>query len=130
MVDGVIKKEVFNYLLDILVQKQFFKRSKIGNKEWLSLPKETLRVSHELLTAVQESVDCSQAIVESSQLIEDSSQATAERLCSETFTQSNFEGALNLKVQLENLKLQIIAEIRDLIFNEISSFKIPFKNLS
>ena len=96
----------------------------------MSLPKETLRVSHELLTSGQKSVDCSQATVESIQLIEDSSQATVEKLCSETFTQSNFEGALNLKVQLENLKLQIIAEIRDLIFNEIISFKIPFKNLS
>ena len=96
----------------------------------MSLPKETLRVSHELLTSGQKSVDCSQVTVESIQLIEDSSQATVEKLCSETFTQSNFEGALNLKVQLENLKLQIIAEIRDLIFNEIISFKIPFKNLS
>ena len=96
----------------------------------MSLPKETLRVSHELLTSGQKSVDCSQATVESIQLIEDSSQATVEKLCSETFTQSNFEGALNLKVQLENLKLQIIAEIRDLIFNEIISFNIPFKNLS
>ena len=96
----------------------------------MSLPKETLRVSHELLTSGQKSVDCSQATVESIQLIEDSSQATVEKLCSETFTQSNFEGALNFKVQLENLKLQIIAEIRDLIFNEIISFKIPFKNLS
>ena len=96
----------------------------------MSLPKETLRVSHELLTSGQKSVDCSQATVESIQLIEDSSQATVEKLCSETFTLSNFEGALNLKVQLENLKLQIIAEIRDLIFNEIISFKIPFKNLS
>ena len=96
----------------------------------MSLPKETLRVSHELLTSGQKSVDCSQATVESIQLIEDSSQATVEKLCSETFTQSNFEGALNLKVQLENLKLQIIAEIRDLIFNEIISFKILFKNLS
>ena len=96
----------------------------------MSLPKETLRVSHELLTSGQKSVDCSQATVESIQLIEESSQATVEKLCSETFTQSNSEGALNLKVQLENLKLQIIAEIRDLIFNEIISFKIPFKNLS
>ena len=96
----------------------------------MSLPNETLRVSHELLTSGQKSVDCSQVTVESIQLIEDSSQATVEKLCSETFTQSNFEGALNLKVQLENLKLQIIAEIRDLIFNEIISFKIPFKNLS
>ena len=31
LVDGVIKKEVFNYLLDILVQKQSLKTSKIGN---------------------------------------------------------------------------------------------------
>ena len=41
----------------------------------------------------------------------------------ETFTQSNFEGALNIKGELENLKLEIIAKIQDLIFNEISSFK-------
>ena len=53
-------------------------------------------------------------------------QATLETLCSETFIQSNFEGALNFKVELENLKLQIIAEIKDLIFNEISSFKDCF----
>ena len=33
LIDGVIKKEVFNYLLDILVQKQSLKRSKIGNQE-------------------------------------------------------------------------------------------------
>ena len=38
----------------------------------------------------------------------------------------NFEGALNLKVELQNLKLQIIAEIKDLIFNEIGSFKDSF----
>ena len=49
---------------------------------------------------------------------------------SETFIQSNFEGALNLKVELENLKLQIIAEIKDLIFNEISSFRLLFKIFS
>ena len=30
-VDGVIKKKVFNNLLDILVQKQSIKRNKIGN---------------------------------------------------------------------------------------------------
>ena len=42
------------------------------------------------------------------------------KTCSETFIQSNFEGALTLKVELENLKLQIISEIKDLIFNEIS----------
>ena len=51
-------------------------------------------------------------------------------MCSETFIQSNFEGALNLKVELENLKLQIIAEIKDLIFNEISSFKDCFLKFS
>ena len=44
----------------------------------------------------------------------------------ETFTQSNFEGALNIKVELENLKLENIAKIEDLIFNEISSFKDSF----
>ena len=42
------------------------------------------------------------------------------KTCGETFIQSNFEGALTLKVELENLKLQIISEIKDLIFNEIS----------
>ena len=47
-------------------------------------------------------------------------------MCSETFIQSNLEGALNIKIELENLKLQIIAEIKDLIFNEISSFKDCF----
>ena len=124
-VDGVIKKEVFNNSLDILVQKQSVKRNKIGNRECLSLPKETLQVSDKL-TSGQKSVDCSQATVQSSQLIEDTSQATVETLCSETFIQSNFEGALNFKVELENLKLQIIAEIKDLIFNEISSFKDCF----
>ena len=53
-------------------------------------------------------------------------QATLETLCSETFIQSNFEGALNFKVDLENLKLQIIAETKDLIFNETSSIKDCF----
>ena len=53
-------------------------------------------------------------------------QATLETLCSETFIQSNFEGALNFKVELENLKLQIIAETKDLIFNETSSIKDCF----
>ena len=51
-------------------------------------------------------------------------------MCSETFIQSNFEGALNFKVELENLKLQIFAEIKDLIFNEISSFKDCFLKFS
>ena len=67
------------------------------------------------------SVDCSQGTVESSQSIEDTSQATVETFCGERFIQSDFEGALNLKVDLENLKSQIIADIKDLIFNEISS---------
>ena len=75
------------------------------------------------LTSAQKSVECSQATVQSSQLIEDKNQETVETLCDETFIQSNFEGALNFKVELENLKLQIIAEIKDLIFNEVSSFK-------
>ena len=107
------------------MQKQSIKSNKIGNRECLSLPKETLQVSDKL-TSSQKSVDFSQAPVQSSQLIEDKSQATVETLCSETFIQSNFEGALNFKVELENLKLQIIAEIKDFIFNEISSFKDCF----
>ena len=123
--DGVIKNKVFNNLLAILVQKQSIKRNKIGNRECLSLPKETLQVSDKL-TSSQKSVDCSQATVQYSQLIEDTSQATVETLCSEKFIQSNFEGPLNLKVELENLKLQIIAESKDLIFDEISSFKDCF----
>ena len=82
----------------------------------MSLPKETLQVSNELLTSDQKFVD-------SSETPEDSSQATVETLCSPTFTRWNLEDALNLKAELENLKLQIIAEIKDLIFNEISSFK-------
>ena len=55
--DGVIKKEVFNNLLDILVQKQSIKKNKIGNRECLSLPKETLQVSDpakNLLIAVKQ----------------------------------------------------------------------------
>ena len=84
----------------------------------MSLPQETLQDS-DILTYGQKSVDCIQATVQSSQLIEDTNQATVETLCGETFIQSNFEGALNLKVELESLKLQIIAEIKDLIFNEI-----------
>ena len=55
----------------------------------------------------------------------DTSQTAAERLGSKAFVQSNLQGALNLKVELENLKLQINAEIKDLIFNEISYLKIP-----
>ena len=125
MVDGVIRKEVFHNLLDILVQKQSVKRNKTENRECLSLPEKTLQVSHELLTFGQKSVDSSQTTVESSQLIEDSSQATVETLCSKTFTQSNFQGALNLKVQLENLKLQIIAGIKDLIFSPFQA-NVPF----
>ena len=126
-IHSVIKKEVFNNLLDILIQKQSIKRKKIGNRECLSeLPKETLQVSREILTSNQRSVDSSQTNVEPSHLVKDSSQPTVETLYSETITQSNFEGALNLKVELENLKLQIIAEIKDLIFNEISSFKDCF----
>ena len=85
-VNSVIKKEVFNNILDILAQKESFKRNKIGNRECFFLPKETLQVSHELLTSGKKSVDCSQATVESSHLIEDSSQATVYTLCSETFT--------------------------------------------
>ena len=115
-------------LYPIAVKKKELKtkRNKIGNRECLSLPKETIQVSHELLTSGQKSVDCSQATAESDKLIEDSSQATVETLCNETFNQSNFKGALNLKVKLENLKYKIIAEIKDLIFNEISLFKDSF----
>ena len=93
-VDVVIKKEAFN---NFLVQKQSIKRNKIGNRECLSLSKETSQVSHELLTFGQKSVDCSQATVESSQLIEDTNQETVETLYSETFNQSKFESVLNLK---------------------------------
>ena len=100
------------------MQKQSIKRNKIGNRECLSLPKETLQVSDQLISAPK-SVDCSQATIQSSQLIEDAIQA---------FIQSNFEDALNFKVEQKNLKLQIIAEIKDLIFNEISSFKDCFLN--
>ena len=64
--------------------------------------------------------------VQSSQLIEDTTQSTVERWSSETSIQSNFEGALNFKVKLENLKLQIIAEIKDLMLNENRSFKDCF----
>ena len=46
-IDGVIKKEVFNNLLDISVQDQPFKRKIIENRECLSFPKETLHVSHD-----------------------------------------------------------------------------------
>ena len=91
----------------------------------LSLPKQILQVSDKLKSG-QKSVDCSQATVQSSRLIEDASQVTVETLCSEAFIQSNFEGALNLKVEPENLKLQIIAEIKDLTFNKIISFKDCF----
>ena len=54
-VDGVIEKEVFNNLLDILVQKESIKKqtnkqtNKIGNRECLPLPKKTLQVSDEFL---------------------------------------------------------------------------------
>ena len=116
---------VFSNLLDVLLQTQFIKRNKISNRECLSLPKETLQVSDKL-TSGQKSVDCSQATVQSSQLIEDTSEATVETLYSETFIQSNLDGALNLIVELEKLKLQIIAEIKYLIFNEINSFKDYF----
>ena len=82
------------------MEKQSAKSNNIGNRACLSLPKETLQVSDEFLTSNQKFVHCSQATVQSSQLIEDTSQVTVERLCSETFIQSNFEGALNLKVAL------------------------------
>ena len=39
---------------------------------------------------------------------------------------SNFESALDFKVELENFQLQIIAEIKNLISNEISSFEECF----
>ena len=54
-VDGVIKKEVFNNLLDILVQKESIKKqtnkqtNKIGNRECLTHPKKALQVSDEFL---------------------------------------------------------------------------------
>ena len=54
-VDGVIKKEVFNNLLDILVQKESIKKqtnkqtNKIGNRECLPHPKKALQVSDEFL---------------------------------------------------------------------------------
>ena len=47
-VDGVIKKEVFNNLSDILVQKESIKGNEIWNRECLSLRKETLQVSDKL----------------------------------------------------------------------------------
>ena len=90
-IEDVIKKEIFNNLLDILVQNQSVKRNKIGNRECLSIPKETLQVSNKLLTCGQKSVDSIQKIVESGQLIEDSSYATVETLYSEKFTQSTLK---------------------------------------
>ena len=93
----VIKKEVFNNLLDILVHNKSIKRNKIGNRECLYLPKETLQLLTKLLTSSQKCVDSSQTAVESRQLIEDSSQETVETLRIETFTQPNFEGVLILK---------------------------------
>ena len=90
-IEDFIKKEIFNNLLDILVQNQSVKRNKIGNRECLSIPKETLQVSNKLLTCGQKSVDSIQKIVESGQLIEDSSYATVETLYSETFTQSTLK---------------------------------------
>ena len=125
-IDGVIKKEVFDNLENILVQSQSIQRNKLGILECLPCPKETLKLSHKLLIFSQKSIDSNQATVKSSQLIEDSSQATVEILCSQTFTQSNFEGPLNLKVGLENRKFQIIEELKDLIFNEINFFKDSF----
>ena len=95
--DVVIKKEVFNNLLDILVHNKSIKRNKIGNRECLYLPKETLQLFTKLLTSSQKCVDSSQTAVESRQLIEDSSQETVETLRIETFTQPNFEGVLILK---------------------------------
>ena len=76
-------QEVFNVVRLgwwFIVQKQSIKRLQVSDK----------------LTTDQKSVDCSQATVQSSQLIEDTCQATVQTLCSETFIQSNFEGALNL----------------------------------
>ena len=105
----VSSRKKFLTIQDTSVQEQSVKRSKFGNQKCLPLPKVTLQVSHELLTSGQKCVDCSHATVKSSQLIEDSSQATVEILCRQKFTQSNFEVALNLKVELEILKLQINA---------------------
>ena len=107
------------------MQKQSIKSNKIGNRECLSLPKETLQVSDKL-TSSQKSVDFSQAPVQSSQLIEDKNQATVETLCSETFIQSNFEGALNFKVELENLKLQIMQKLKILFLMKLVHLKIAF----
>ena len=112
------------------MQKQSVARNKIGNRECLSLLKETLQVSDKFLASGQRFVDCSQATVQSSPLIEDTSKVTVETLCSETIIQSNFEGALNLKVELEILQSKIITEIKDLIFNEINSVKDCFLKLS
>ena len=99
------------------MQKQSITRNKIDNRKCLSLLKETLQVSDEFLASGQKFFDCSQATVQSSQLIEDTSKVTAETLRSETFIQSNFDGALNLKVKLEILQSKIIAEVKDLTFN-------------
>ena len=44
--DGIIKKEVFNNLLDILVHDKSIKRNKIGNRECLYLPKRDFIVIH------------------------------------------------------------------------------------
>ena len=129
-VDGVIKKDIFNNSLDTLVQKQSVTRNKIGNRECLSLLKETLQVIDKFLASGQKFVDCGQATVQSSQLIEDTSKVTVETPCSETIIQSSFEGALNLKVELEILQSKITAEIKDLIFNEINSVKDCFLKLS
>ena len=87
-VDGVIKKKVFNNLLDILVQKQCIKRNKIGNRECLSLPKEALQISDKL-TSAQKYVDCNQATVQSSKLIDNKAkQLLKHRVMKHSFNQT------------------------------------------
>ena len=57
-VDDVIKKEIFNNLLDILFQKQSIKRNKIGNRNACPF----LKTLYDKLTSDQKSVNCSQAL--------------------------------------------------------------------
>ena len=121
-IDSDITKEDFDRLFEILIKNQSVKRNEVGNRECLSLPKESVQHDSETIEQKQTALDSIHATVEISCIYEivDSIQDTEESSQdNEKFTQyKNYEVSLNLKLELEHLKLQIVKKIKNLFIKE------------
>ena len=119
-IDGDITKEDFDRLFEILIINQSVKRNEFGNRECLSLPKESVQHDSETIEQKQTALDSIHATVEFIHEIVDSIQDTEESSQdNEKFSQyKNYEVSLNLKLELEHLKLQTVKKIKNLFIKE------------